>query len=127
MFHRWIFGPMMCKVMTSLEVIFICASFNNFGLSNISFYFFSSFSFLVLVNLDRLYTLKFQKVFNRSMSVTSVKQDHKKMKIAIAICWVLALLAAAPMWFTSVTMWNDTLQRCDFPFRDVSKSDNISI
>merc|ERR1711874_30802 len=52
------------------------------------------------------------------MSVTSVTQDHKKMKIAIAICWVLALLPAAPMWFTSEKMWNDERERCDFPFRD---------
>ena len=98
---RWTFGPSMCHVMTSMEVILLCASINNF----------------VLVNLDRLLCLKFQQFPLRSNSTTSEPEKYKRIKIGIAICWVLAFIPAAPMWFSTKeeTKWN-----CSFPFKNVS-------
>ena len=62
--------------MTSMEVILLSASINNF----------------VLVNLDRLLALKFpMQYYNKNKS-------NKSTKIGLAVCWSLAVLPAVPMW-----------------------------
>ena len=99
---RWTFGPVMCQVMISMEVILLCASINNF----------------VLVNLDRLLCLKFKSFPVRSSSVTSSGgSGYKRIKIGIALCWGLAFIPAVPMWFSTT---DGTDWKCKFPFQNVS-------
>ena len=86
--------------MTSMEVVLLCASINNF----------------VLVNLDRLICLKFQQFPMRSNSSTS-SPSYNRIKIGIAICWGLAFIPAAPMWFSKKDV---SEMKCSFHFKDVS-------
>ena len=102
----------MCHVMTSMEVILLCASINNF----------------VLVNLDRLLCLKFQSFHIRSNSVTSSGSGgYKRIKIGIAICWGLAFIPAVPMWFsTTQEIVNQEKGDCYFPFSKVNLNKRLS-
>ena len=101
---RWTFGSEMCDVMTSLEVVLLCGSINLF----------------VLVNLDRLLSLKFPLSYNNK-SPTS----FKIIKIGIAISCLAAFLPALPMWIPEVhnTKGNSTDGSgnvCAFPYKSVS-------
>ena len=69
----------------------------------------------VLVNLDRLLAIKFAMKY-RNMS-------NKFTKIGIAVCWLLALLPATPVWRNKDqkklerSLTED--QTCLFPYKDV--------
>ena len=98
----------MCHLMTTLEVVLLCASINNF----------------VLVNLDRLLSLKFPLTYNNK-SQTS----FKIIKIGIAISCLASFLPALPMWIPSVysTKGNETDGSgliCAFPYQSVSLDNN---
>ena len=67
--------------MTTLEVLLLCASINCF----------------VLVNLDRLLTLKFPLTYNNKSPAS-----FKIIKIGIAISCLLAIIPAVPMWVPDV-------------------------
>ena len=89
-----------------MEVVLLCASINNF----------------VLVNLDRLICLKFQQFPMRSNSSTS-SPSYNRIKIGIAICWGLAFIPAAPMWFSTKDV---SKMNCPFPFESVSLKKKIN-
>ena len=100
------FGPLMCHVMTTMEVVVLCASINNF----------------VLVNLDRLLSLKFPLTYN-NQSQTSIRI----IKIGIVISCVAAFIPAVPMWVPEVHetrgeldgRWVDGKGTCVFPYNSV--------
>ena len=97
----------MCHVMTTLEVVLLGASINNF----------------VLVNLDRLLSLKFPLTYNKS------PKSFKIIKIGIAISCLAAVLSALPMWIPSVwsTKGNERDGSglvCAFPYQSVSLDNN---
>ena len=85
--------------MISMEIIMLSSSVYNF----------------VLVNLDRLLAIKFAMKY-RNMS-------NKFTKIGIAVCWLLALLPATPVWRnTDQEKLERSLtkdQTCLFPYKDV--------
>ena len=90
-----------CNVMISMEIIMLSSSVYNF----------------VLVNLDRLLAIKFPIKY-RNMS-------NKFTKIGIAVCWLLALLPATPVW-RKEKLFQKKLKRsltvdqtCLFPYKDV--------
>ena len=93
----------MCHLMKSMEVVLLCASINNF----------------VLVNLDRLLSLKFPMKYS-SKSATS----FKIIKIGILICCLLAFLPALPMWIADTSKsdpkTDGSEENCVFPYENVS-------
>ena len=94
----------MCHVTTSLEVVLLLGSINN----------------LVLVNLDRLLSLKFPLTYNKSAS------SWKFIKIGIAIAFLAAFIPAIPMWTPEVyntkgNITGGTGTTCGPPFQSVSK------
>ena len=95
------FGGEMCSAVTSLVVILMSASVYNF----------------VLVNVDRLLVFKRPFEYRPDSSRT-------RIKIGIFVCWVLALLPAAPMWFfdTRSDESDGTGDQCSFPYKSVSKN-----
>ena len=93
-----------CNVMISMEIIMLSSSVYNF----------------VLVNLDRLLAIKFPfKYHNRSNKY----KYNMYIKIGIAVCWLLALLPATPVWRnTDQEKLERSLtkdQTCLFPYEDV--------
>ena len=99
----------MCYVMTSLEVILLCASINNF----------------VLVNLDRLLSLKFPLTYNNKEPAS-----FQIIKIGIAISCLAAFLPALPMWIPSVYSTKGNITDgsgdiCAFPYESVSLDNNL--
>ena len=94
----------MCHVLSSMEVILLAASINNF----------------VLVNLDRLLSLKFPLSYNNKSP-----KSFKIIKIGIAISCLLALCTAVPMWIPEVyntrgNKFDGTEKICAPPFTSVS-------
>ena len=96
--RRWSLGKFMCQLVTSSVVILLSCSIYNF----------------VFVNLDRLMAIKFPLTYKDSAS-------RKKVKMGIALCWVLSLFPALPMWTDdSRTARNDGSGCiCGFPYESV--------
>ena len=94
----------MCHLMTTMEVFLLCASINNF----------------VLVNLDRLLSLKFPLTYNNKSPAS-----WKIIKIGIAVSCLAAFLPALPMWIPSVystkrNVTDGSGPTCAFPYQSVS-------
>ena len=90
-----------CEVITSLEVVLICASIYN----------------LLALSLDRLYLIKYPLKFQM------IKSSKKDARWIIIFCWLFAMVPAAPLWSGSDTRtaantncWNI----CSFPYDSVS-------
>ena len=103
---RWRFGRFGCQAITGLVVCLLSASIYNF----------------VLVNLDRLLSLKFPLTYN-NQSQTSIRI----IKIGIVISCVAAFIPAVPMWVPEVHetrgeldgRWVDGQGTCVFPYNSV--------
>ena len=94
--------------MTTLEVLLLCASINCF----------------VLVNLDRLLTLKFPLIYNNKSPAS-----FKIIKIGIAISCLLAFVPAVPLWVPDVYNTKGNISDgsgtiCSFPYESVSVDNN---
>ena len=89
----------MCTLITSSVVILLSCSIYNF----------------VFVNLDRLFAIKFPLTYKDRAS-------RRKVKLGIALCWVLSLFPALPMWtHDKRTAENDGSGcKCNFPYESVS-------
>ena len=88
----------MCQLITSSVVILISCSIYNF----------------VFINLDRLFAIKFPLTYKDRAS-------RRKVKMGIALCWVLSLFPALPMWTNDTrTDLNDGSGcTCSFPYESV--------
>ena len=97
-FLRWSLGRSMCTLITSSVVILLSCSIYNF----------------VFINLDRLFAIKFPLTYRDRAS-------RRNVKMGIALCWVLSLFPALPMWTNdSRTDENDGSGCvCDFPYDSV--------
>ena len=80
--------------MISMEIIMLSSSVYNF----------------VLVNLDRLLAIKFPIKYHN--------MSNKYIKIGIAVCWLLALLPASPVW-RKEKLFQEKDKTCLFPYKDV--------
>ena len=94
----------MCHVTTSVEVVLLSGSINNF----------------VLVNLDRLLSLKYSLSYNNKTPTS-----WKIIKIGIAISCLAAFFPALPMWIPEVhstrgNMTDGSGALCAFPYDSVS-------
>ena len=97
-FFRWSFGEPMCQVITSSVVIIISSSIYHF----------------VFINLDRLFAIRYSMTYKD-------RAARKKVKMGIALCWVLSFFPALPMWtHDSRTEINDGSGcKCSFPYKSV--------
>ena len=88
----------MCQVITSSVVILLSCSIYNF----------------VLINLDRLFAIRFPMTYRD-------RAGRRKVKMGIALCWVLSLFPALPMWTDDSRTEKDDGSGCfcDFPYDSV--------
>ena len=92
---------MFCKIITFMEVVLTSSSIYH----------------LLALSLERLYILK------NAVNCRKVKLSMNTICMTVLLCWVLALVPAAPLWTEVDTRTLDNTkcwQICSFPFESVS-------
>ena len=96
---RWQYGELLCDLVTSMVVITMSSSVYNY----------------LGVNIDRVLAIKYPLEYFVGRRWWAKRNN---VKACIALCWLLALLPAAPMWVShkKESEWGQTV--CSFPYEN---------
>jgi len=96
---RWQYGELLCDLVTSMVVITMSSSVYNY----------------LGVNIDRVLAIKYPLEYFVGRRWWARRNN---VKACIALCWLLALLPAAPMWVShkKELEWGQAV--CSFPYEN---------
>ena len=96
---RWQYGELLCDLVTSMVVITMSSSVYNY----------------LGVNIDRVLAIKYPLEYFVGRRWWAKRNN---VKACIALCWLLALLPAAPMWVShkKESEWGQAV--CSFPYEN---------
>ena len=96
MFESMLARKSFCKIITFIEVVLICASIYH----------------LLALSMERLYVIK------NAVNCRKVKLSTKTVCMTVLLCWLIALVPAAPLlteWDTITQENTDCWHICSFP------------
>lgn len=95
----WIYGWAWCKIYLSLNIYLLTASIYNF----------------VGVNMDRLFAIKLP------LKYKAMQDNRWSVKLVIFVCWTVALISAAPIWWDQTVFFENRGGgcTCNFPYSNV--------
>ena len=108
MFESMLARKSFCKIITFMEVVLICASIYH----------------LLALSMERLYVIK------NAVNCRKVKLSTKTVCMTVLLCWLIALVPAAPLlteWDTRTQENTDCWHICSFPYESVSTKPIILI